>query len=407
MTAARDEPSRSASAGAGIPRLAPGTVLAAAAVLADRFAARASEHDRAGTLPLDNLSDLRAAGWHALSVPARFGGLGCGLGVAVRAHERLAMGDGSTALAVAMHVKTIGAVADGGRAWPEAAFAAVCSATMTGGAWINSCASEPELGSPSRGGLPRTTARRTAGGWRIDGRKNFATMAEALGYLIVPAAIVGEADAIGRFLVPRGPGVRVVETWDPMGMRATGSHDVVLEAVDVGDEALLYRQSARVPGDHDLAVDAWFTLLTTAVYVGVAAGAQQAALDFARARVPTALGRPISTLEGVQRRLGAAEVSLRAARALLYAAADAWEARPGERASQAEDVVAAKLFATNAAIGVVDQAMRVAGGSAMRRDLPLERAYRDVLGGLYHPPSDDQGHALLGRLALRRREESA
>lgn len=389
---------------APVPRLTRDNLLEVAAALAARFAPRGAEHDRAGTLPVENLAELRAAGWHAMSVPARLGGLGYGLADAVRAHEILATGDASTALGAAMHVKTIGAAADGGRAWPAAAFEAVCRATMADGAWINSCASEPELGSPSRGGLPRTVARRVADGWRVDGRKNFATMAEALDWLIIPAAIEGEEGVIGRFLVPRGAGVRVVETWDPMGMRATGSHDLVLEAVDVPDDALLFRQSASAPGAHEVKVDAWFTLLVTAVYLGVAAGAHRAALDFANARVPTALGRPIATLEGIQRRLGVAEVSLRAARALVGGAAEAWEIRPAERAVLAEEVVAAKLFATNAALAVVDEAMRVAGGSAMRRDLPLERAYRDVRGGLYHPPSDDQGHALLGRLALRRRE---
>jgi alkylation response protein AidB-like acyl-CoA dehydrogenase len=376
-------------------------LVAGADALAARFAERAPEHDRAGSFPHENIADLRAAGWPALTVPTRLGGLGAGLLDTVTALERLAAGDGSTALGIAMHLQTLGAASET-EAWPEDQFAAVCRAAVADGALVNACASEPELGSPSRGGLPRTTAVRDGVGWRLTGLKNFASLSPALDYFIIPAALAGETDAIGRFLVPRGPGLTIVENWDPMGMRATGSHDVVLTDVVVPNAALLYRQSAAAPDPYRATLNTWFTLSVTAVYFGVALGACAAAVRYAHGRVPTALGRPIATLDTVQHRLGQADLTLRAARALLHGTAQAWDARPGERAALAGDVVAAKVFVTNAAIDATDQAMRVVGGAAMRRDLPLERFYRDVRAGLYHPPSDDQALALLGRLALER-----
>lgn len=376
-------------------------LVAGTAELAERFAGRAPAHDRAGTFPEENFADLRALGWPALTVPRRLGGLGAGLPEVVGLLETLAQGDGSTALAMAMHVQTLGA-AVATESWPEVALAEVCRAAVERGALVNSCASEPELGSPSRGGLPSTGAQRVDGGWSVTGRKNFASLSPILDYFVIPAALAGETDTIGRFLVPRSAGVRVEENWDPMGMRATGSHDVLLDKVFLPDAALLFRQSAAAPDPYRPTASAWFTLSVTAVYLGVGQAAVAAAAHYAHSRVPTALGRPIATLESVQERLGAADLDLAVARRYLANVATDWSATAPAPAELGAEVLAAKVFVTNAALRATDAAMRVVGGAAMRRDLPLERLYRDVRAGLYHPPSDDQAYALLGRLALER-----
>lgn len=375
--------------------------LAEADALAAVFGRRAAALDAEAAFPHANVDDLRAAGWPALVVPRDLGGDGAGLLDTVRLVERLAAGDGSTALAFAMHLQTVGAAA-ASRGWPAARFAAVCRDVVARGALVNACASEPELGSPSRGGLPRTVARRVGDGWRITGRKSFASLAPVLDYVIVPAALDGEPDTIGRFLVTRQPGVSVVETWDSMGMRSTGSHDLVLEEVAVPDTDLLYRQSAAAPDPYQPDANAWFTLVVSAVYLGVGQAALAAALRYANTRVPTALGRPIATVDAVQRRAGRADLALTAARALLHQVAGMWDRAPAQRRGRGADVVAAKIHVTNAAIDAAGEAMRIVGGAAVRRDLPLERHFRDVQAGLFHPPSDDQGLALLGRLALRR-----
>lgn len=396
--AVRDEPHREDPA---IPTIAREGAVAVADGLVGCFRARAADHDRDASFPHENIDDLRAAGWPGLAVPRPFGGQGAGLLETVTAHEHLARGDGSTALAVAMHAQTLGTEANS-RRWPAEAFEAVCRRAVEDGALINSCATEPELGSPSRGGLPKSTAVRVDDGWRIDGRKTFASLSPVLEWVIIPAAIEGEAETIGRFLVPRAAGWSIVENWDPLGMRATGSHDIVLEDVTVPESALLYRESAAAPDPHRATANAWFTLVVAGVYLGVAAAGQEAAMRYAHSRVPTALGQALSTLEAVQRRLGQAELDLRAARAMLYTVAGRWDDHPDARPDLGSDVVAAKLFVSNRSVAVVEQAMRVVGGAAMRRDLPLERHFRDVRAALYHPPSDDQGLALLGRIALDR-----
>jgi alkylation response protein AidB-like acyl-CoA dehydrogenase len=372
--------------------------------LAARFAARAGEHDRAASFPAENFRDLVAAGWARLTVPVAQGGIGAGLLDTVRLLEALAQGDGSTALAMAMHLQTLGAAAESG-SWPRAALERLARDVVERGALVNSCSSEPELGSPSRGGLPRTRAERRGDGWVISGRKNFASLSPILAWFVIPAALVDEPGTIGRFLVPAGEGLRVEPNWDPLGMRATGSHDLLLEAVRVPADALLYRQSGA-PSEAELrTANAWFTLSVTAVYLGVGQAAVLAAADYALHRVPTALGRPIATLEPVQRQLGQAELALRAARAWLQDVARRWDEAPAERPATSPDVAGAKVAVTNAAIQATDLAMRVAGGAAMRRDLPLERHYRDVRAGLYHTPADEQAYVMLGSLVLERLQD--
>jgi alkylation response protein AidB-like acyl-CoA dehydrogenase len=370
------------------------------AALSERFRERAADHDAAGTFPYENFAELRASGYPALTVPERYGGMGATMLDAVRLQERLGMGDGSTALAITMHVQTIGAGASG-EGWNPALFESLCREIVERGVLVNSCATEPEMGSPSRGGKPATTATRVPGGWRINGHKTFASMSPVLDYFIVPATPDGR-DEIARFLIPRSDGVQIRETWDSVGMRSTGSHDLILHDVFVPDSALISQNPITLPDPTQLRLNAWFTLTVSAVYLGVAAAAHETALDFARTRTPSGLGRPIATLESIQRRIGEAEVTLQSARAVLYHTAEEWDRRPDERGTMGAALAIAKLTVTNAAIKVVDDAMRVVGGVSMTHQTPLERYYRDVRAGLFHPPFDDGVLPLLGRVALNR-----
>src|SRR5205823_1189851 len=121
----------------------------------------------------------------------------------------------------------------------------VARAAVAEGALINSAASESEMGSPSRGGRPATIAvAEPDSSFIITGRKTFTTMAPALQFVIVSATIKAErGEEAGQFLLEAGlPGLGVEETWDTMGMRATGSHDLVLDGVRVPSSALLSRR---------------------------------------------------------------------------------------------------------------------------------------------------------------------
>lgn len=377
--------------------------LALADELAARFAGRAAMHDHAASFPYENFADLRAARLHLLTVPEEYGGWGATLPEAIQVVERLARGDGSTALVFDMHVHVIGGLSES-RPWDEAVFAGVCRTIVEQDALINSCATEPELGSPSRGGVPATRAMWTGDGYRITGHKTFSSGAPVLTHVLIPAVLDQEPEeTVGVFLVPMDrPGVRIEETWDVMGMRTTGSHDLLLDDVRVTPAALVQRRGPGIPNPgKGSGGAAWFGLTVAGVYLGVAAAARDAAIAFAQQRAPTALhGASIATLEPIQRLVGRLEGELLTARALVYAVADAWAQRPEQRPALMAHVGLCKVTATTHAVSAVDLALRVVGGQSMSRKLPLERLFRDVRAGLFHPPTEELAYANLGKRLL-------
>ncbi len=372
-------------------------LMALAERLAAQIAERAAEHDREGTFPHEAFRLLHESDYLALTVPEEYGGRGADPLEIALAQERLARGDGAVALSATMHLVLVGRLAET-RPWPEELFARFCREVVADGALINSAASEPELGSPSRGGLPATTATRVPEGWRITGRKTWTSLAPALRYAIVSTAIHqdGAEPRRANFFVPMDtPGVRVEETWDNLGMRASGSHDVVLEEVLVGDDALLPGDDAAKRGDPR----AW-GLPVAAVYLGVGGAARDYAIDYARVRKPTGLPGPIAELQTIQHRVAEIELLLLQAGAVLFGALDDWQAQPERRKEIAWQLAAGKYLATNNAIRVTDLALRVTGAVGLHRSRPLERYFRDVRAGLGHPPADDLALTAIGKAAL-------
>ncbi|HQY91646.1 acyl-CoA dehydrogenase family protein [Caldilinea sp.] len=378
-------------------------LIAVADRLAVVFATRAGEQDRSGAFPYANFADIRTAGLHAAPVPAEYGGWGADLLETVMMAEHLARGDGSTALSFVMHLQTIGSAVENGD-WPPDLLAELCRAAVARGALVNSLATEPALGSPSRGGLPQTTARPCGAGdgapdtWMIDGCKSFASMFPVLDYAVIPAALEDGSGEVGRFLVAVDDRFQVDWAWDASGMRTTGSHTITLRGVETPHTTLIGRSGQARGG----VGNAWFTLGISAVYLGVAAAAIDAAGEYACNRVPTALGRPIAELEGVQRRLGQAALLLHTARAQLYYTAEQWLHYPARRTELTAWLAAAKVTVTNHAVEAVDHCLRVAGGAGLSRTLPLERYHRDVRAGLSHPPSDDEAAVAFGRAVVQR-----
>lgn len=382
--------------------------------LAAKFHERAAKHDRAGSFPHENFEDIRAAGLPALVIPPEYGGWGANMLETVLTIAELAVGDGSTALSFTMHVQVMGNP-EAEKNWPAAVYEKVCRGAVERGALINAIASEPAMGSPSRGGKPQTTATpvyangatgkngassgQEPTGWLINGHKNFASMSPTLDYMVVLASLDDGSDDTARFLVEPDDKVEIQETWDTMGMRATGSHDVLFHDVFVPHEHMIVssaKNEARQPSNPG------FSLNVSAVYLGIAKAAMNAALHFARERVPTALGKPIAETESIQRQLGEAELLLHHSFMHLYHTAELWDRFPDRRGELNASNITAKYLATNNAIQIVDKAMRVVGGAGMSRKFPLERYYRDVRGGLSHPMNDEMALVRLGQMALTR-----
>jgi len=384
--------------GAGIGTDRRTALVALAGELADRFAGRAAAHDRANTFPFESFRELHEAGYLALTVPAEYGGGGIDSLDLAAIQERLAQGDGSTALAAGMHLLMVGRLATV-RPWPEPLFAEVCREIVARGALINSVHSEPDLGSPSRGGLPSTTATRTGDGWRIDGRKRWASLAPALGWVYLLAAVAeeGREPRRGNFLLRADtPGVRIEETWDNHGMRATGSHDLVLEDVRVPEAALVPDTGAPVPGGGK----DWGAFAGPAVFLGVATAARDFAVAYAKERTPNGMAHPIAELQTVQHRVAEMELLLLQARTLLYDTAERWQRFPEERDALGWRLAAVKYTVSNHAIRVGDLALRVTGSAGLSRALPLERYVRDLRVSIGQPPIDDAALTIIGKAAL-------
>lgn len=368
--------------------------------LAVTFAERAAEHDRDGSFPFENFDDLREAGYLKLTIPASYGGEEASLYEMLLAQERLAKGDGSTALAVGWHVSQVLQLRMK-QSWPPKLYEEFSRRAVDEGAMINQFASEPSTGSPSRGGRPQTTAVRTEGGYLLTGRKTFSSLLPVLDQFTVTAYVEDE-EKIGTFYVRRGPGVGMEETWNTLGMRATGSHDLLLEDVFVPEEERLDRWegsdgSALGTGmsDHGGAL-----LHIPACYLGIAWAARDFAVKFAAEYRPSSLPGPIADLPHIRHKIGEMESERITARTLLYSVADRWDRLPDTRPSMKPELGLAKTVATNAAVRIVDLAMRIVGGSSLSRTLPLERMYRDVRAGLHNPPMEDAVGAMLAQRAI-------
>lgn len=367
------------------------TAVSLAQQLATEFATRADEADKVGALPVEDVAALRQSGYLALSVPRDFGGQALSLHDCVVAHIELAKGSPSTALVAAMGLHIFGHQRET-RTWAEAAFARLGRDVVEGGL-VNAAASEPRLGSPSRGGLSATTAVATAEGWLLNGHKTWTTGGRHLTHLLVRANIEGEN---GTILVEGDrPGLRWENSWqDALSLRASDSHDLYLEDVLVPTENLVER------GGQSSGPNLWFPMMMASVYLGAALAARDRVIRFALERVPTALGRPIATLPKIQRQIGEIDLRLQAARALLLAVAGAWTGEETQRQALFARVAAAKVMVTETAVMATDKALQIAGGASITGDLPLGRYFRDVRAGSMQPPSGDTAYELIGRAAI-------
>ena len=360
------------------------------------LAAHAARVDRDGAFPWESLHALHDAGLLALTARPEDGGAGAGLAWAADTVRRAGQGCASTALILAMQLIHLRATACSD--WPEHLRAAVGRGAVRDGALINALRVEPALGTPARGGLPETAARRTAEGWRLSGRKIYSTGAPGLTWMLVFARTDEAPPRTGLFLVPaQSPGVQIKDTWDQLGLRGSGSHDVAFADVFLPlDHAVDLRPPAEWARPDPAGV-AWNTLLVAALYTGVAEAARDWTVSFLRGRAPSNLGAPLSTVPRVQEAVGRMEAMLLTNRRLIAAAAA--EADANRPPFPSESGLLKTLAAENA-IEAVQAAVQLAGNHGLSRANPLERHLRDVLCARVHTPQPDAAFAAAGRAAL-------
>ncbi len=352
--------------------------------LGPAFAARAAAHDADDSFVADNYKDLRAHRLFSAGVPAELGGGGASQAELADALRVLATYCSSTALALSMHTHQVLIPAwrwryEGSTVEPflRRVAAEELILVSTGGSdWV--------AGSG--------TAEKVEGGYRISARKIFASGAPA-GDLLMTMAVYDDpkdGPTVLHFAIPlSASGVKVQDTWRTLGMRGTGSHDIVLDRVFVPEAAIGVRRPAgrwSLPM-HVTAAQALPIIYS--VYVGVAEAACALALDVAAKR------RDDPTIQAL---VGEMENELTTARLALGHMLDA--ARGSMGAETTGKVLVGRTLVARAVVKTVERAMEVAGGAGFYRSLGLERLFRDVQGARYHPVREPAQVLYTGRLAL-------
>ncbi|HET9517484.1 MAG TPA: acyl-CoA dehydrogenase, partial [Actinoplanes sp.] len=247
-----------------------------------------------------------------------------------------------------------------------------------------------ERGAGSRLSQLTTAYQAVAGGYHLKGAKAFCSGAGYADAYLVAARNVADQSQVSHFLVPAGAGLRVEPTWDALGMRATCSHDVHIDAT-VPAGALLGGVEGLALVVAQLAPH-WMVASYAAVYVGVARAAVDAAVEHVEVR---GLGH----LPAVRARIGRADAAVAAAELTVRQAATRVDADPGSSETN-RWVWRAKLVAGTTAAEVAASMLEAAGSSAMRRGHPLERLYRDARCGSLQPATSDVCADWLGVAAI-------
>jgi len=369
--------------------------------LAHEFAGRAAGHDRDGSFPFENFDRLKTAGLLDLMVPREYGGHGAGLTEVCDVIGGIARGDASTALVLTMQYLAHALLARSLQ-WPSHLRERVFRDAVEQGALINHLRVEPELGTPARGGLPATIASFRDGSWHLSGHKLYSTGIPGLSWLAVWGRTDEAQPRVGTWLVPRNTeGIRVVESWDHLGMRASASHEVIFEEVCV---PLDYAVDIRQPSEWsppDAEQTAWFTLPIAALYDGVARAARDWLVTYLTKRTPSNLGAPLASLPRFQEAVGELDGKLLTNQILIRTAAERTD--HGDTPSAHESGLI-KLTATNNAIDAVERAVALIGNPGLSRHNPLERHYRDVLCSRIHTPQNDSILLAAGRAAFAARD---
>lgn len=361
-----------------------------------RFAAfkeRAEQHDREASFPKADFEDLRAAGLLGLMVPERLGGMGAGMLRYAETAFEIAQGNPATALVFNMHCSVTGGLAGTPDDVADALGAVkdffafrdrVLTEAASGALFL---VAGSERGAGSRFTEMATTYEPEGDGWRIKGSKTFVSGA---GYADRYLVVARHGDLVSNFLIPATGGLVVDETWDPLGMRATASNDLHIDA-HVPHETLL----GGVEGLGTLLArfqPQWLVASYAAVYAGVA----RAAIDEA---VTQLTQRRLTHLAHVRARLGRADAMAEAAWLAVREAARLVDDSPGDRETN-RAVYRAKLLAGDVAHEVTASMLEACGTSATRRGNPLERLFRDARCGALQPATSDVCADWLGVAAL-------
>jgi acyl-CoA dehydrogenase len=359
-----------------------------AAEVGARFAAHSAAHDRDGTFVHEAYEVLREAGYLRLAVPVELGGRGATIAQVAAAQAELARHCASAALAVSMHLHVTLFAAWRYRRDMPGAEGLLRRVADQGAVYVSTGGSDFTN--------PNGTAVRVEGGYRVSGRKVFASQAPVGD--VLSSFFTYEDPEEGRRVLAMGipltaDGVSIVETWDSMGMRGTGSHDIELTDVFVTDAQVMSNRPWGVVDPPLMVILSHAMPVISAVYLGVA--------EAARDRLVALLRDSQKALDPlVQRMVGQVDYRTRVARWSLFGAIEEIGADPTPSMDGLARVMQAKRAVAEEAIAACDEVLQAAGGMAYARAAGFEQAVRDVRGVLFHPFSPELTLLHAGRVAL-------
>lgn len=352
------------------------------AELAPRLEATEKRCDQAKEYVADNLVLLREHGFFALAVPSELGGVGLlptELAEFLRTLGRIAS---STALTMAMHTHPVAFAAwrwRNQKAPTDALLKRIAAERLQ---ILTSGGSDWLPGS--------STATKVEGGYKINGRKVFASGAPTANlFMTMAVEQTPEGPTVMHIAVPlSSPGIRIVETWDTMGMRGTASHDVLFQDVFVPDAAISVRRPSGAwhPIMHLISMVAF--PLVYAVYTGVAEAAHSVAIAAAKCK-----GTASVELVG---ELQTEWTATRIAHDSMVAFANT--AQPGETTTS--EIFTHRSLVARSALRTVELALEAAGGTSYFREQGLERLFRDIQGARFHPLRSVDQRKFAGLVAL-------
>ncbi|GAB1612780.1 acyl-CoA dehydrogenase [Mammaliicoccus lentus] len=355
----------------------------------------AEENDLHSKFPYENINWLIKEGYTKTVLPKSYGGEGATPEDVIILQETLGKIDGATALSIGWHMGVVGQIYSE-NLWDKEIMDEFAEEVLNG-AIVNRAVSEADTGSPTRGARPSTNAKLVGDEYIINGVKTFTTMSQRLTHFLV-GAFIPEKEALGFFLIPRETeGLTIAENWNMVGMRATESHDLVLDDMKI-DKKYLVEVSKGPRG----AVPNPWNLHIPAVYLGIAQAARDYAVDFANEYSPGSIEGVIADIPAVEQNIGNMELELTTARHYIYSVIDKYQNPPITNARINEEIGAAKHVVVNHAIKIIDSAMRIVGAKSLEMERPLQRYYRDIRAGLHNPPMDD---ITIKKLAKQAREE--
>jgi alkylation response protein AidB-like acyl-CoA dehydrogenase len=360
-------------------------IVARAAALVPVLAAAAATFDASDRFVAENYALLKEAGLVEAGVPRELGGGGAEGRELADMLRTLAHGCGSTALAFSMHTHQVAVPAWRWRHQKVQAVEKLLRRVADERIILLSSGGSDWIGGSGR-------AERVDGGYRVTARKIF-TSGSPVGDLLMTGAVVHEEgeDRVIHFAAPMAaPEVRVLDNWHTLGMRGTGSNDVVIETLFIPDAAVAFKRRAGEwhPVFQIIATTAF--PLVYAVYLGVAERARDVAIAIAKRREPN---------EDTLNLAGRMDTALRAARL-----AHDWMIQAVERndpsAESVNDVMTGRALVAEHAIKAVELAMELAGGMSFQREHELERLFRDVQGARFHVLRQGPQARYAGAMAL-------